>query len=263
MYYGGVDSGSLATKAVIINEDSKIVGSAVLYTGPNVKVSGEKALEEALKDAGVERSDLTYSISTGYGRKRLESNEQVTEISCHARGAVYFFPNTRTILDIGGQDTKAIRVNERGDVDNFAMNDKCAAGTGRFLEVMARAMEVDLEEMGPLSLQSENPQKISSFCTVFGESEVISLVANEKKPVDIISGLHESIAQRAVGMLKRVGIEDEVTLTGGVAKNIGMVKSIEDALGKKLNVCEESQILGALGAALIARERAARQKVES
>lgn len=255
-FFCGVDIGSVATKAVVVDETGLLVGHAAVYTGANSRDAGTRAKMEAAHNAGITPADIAMTVTTGYGRKRLESDGQVTEITCHARGALAYFPRTRTVLDVGGQDTKAIRIGSKGEVENFAMNDKCAAGTGRFLEVMARALEVDLEQMGPLSLESASPVKISSFCTVFGESEVISHVANGNEVKDIIRGLHESIAQRVVGLLKRVGIEQEVTFTGGVAKNVGMVSAVESILGFKVNICEQAQLLGALGAALIARDRA-------
>ncbi len=260
-YFVGVDIGSLGTKSVIIDEDNNIVGKSIIPTGARVADSYQQGVADAIKSTGLDlnREDLLFTVATGYGRKRAQAvggvDAQVTEITCHAKGACHFFPGTRTILDIGGQDTKGIRITESGDVENFVMNDKCAAGTGRFLEVMARALEVDLDDLGALSMESDQPTEISSFCTVFGESEVISHVANGVEVKNIIHGLHDSISGRAVGILKRVGIESEVTMSGGVSRNIGMRNEIEKKLGQIMNVSEDSQIIGALGAALIARQR--------
>ncbi len=254
-YFAGIDIGSMTTKCVIVDESGEMVATAVVPTGARVSVARDAVIGAAIANAKIERDQLATLIATGYGRKRADADGEVTEITCHARGAVYFFPGTRTILDIGGQDTKAIRVDASGKVGQFAMNDKCAAGTGRFLEVMARALEVDLEDLGPLSLESTSPRKISSFCTVFGESEVVSHVAEGAEVRDIAAGLNESISQRVVGMLKRVGIEPEVTMSGGVSRNLGMRRAIEKLLGLEMNVSEHSQVMGALGAALIGRDR--------
>lgn len=253
--FAGVDIGSMTTKCVLVDADGTFMGSKVVPTGARANVAKEAAIDGAVAEAGVSRDAISYLVATGYGRKRAEANSQVTEITCHARGAVNLFPGTRTILDIGGQDTKAIRVGPDGDVVNFAMNDKCAAGTGRFLEVMARALEVDLADLGPLSMESVAPKRISSFCTVFGESEVISHLAEGAEVKDIAQGLNEAISGRVVGMLRRVGVESEITMSGGVSRNIGMRKSIESLLGCTLNVSEHSQIMGALGAALIGRDQ--------
>lgn len=254
-YFAGIDIGSMTTKCVVVDGSGEMVASAVVPSGARVQVARETAIDAAVAAGGLARSQLLTLIATGYGRKRAAADGEVTEITCHARGAVYFFPGTRTILDIGGQDTKAIRVEENGSVGQFAMNDKCAAGTGRFLEVMARALEVDLEDLGPLSLESTTPRKISSFCTVFGESEVVGHVANGAEVRDIAAGLNESISQRVVGLLKRVGIEPQVTMSGGVSRNLGMRRAIEKLLGLEMNVSEHSQVMGALGAALIGRDR--------
>lgn len=254
-YFAGIDTGSMATKCVLVDSDGALAGSVVVPTGARIAVAKEAALAAALAQVGAARERIAFTVATGYGRKRTDADVEVTEITCHARGAVYLFPGTRTILDIGGQDTKAIRVEANGSVKTFAMNDKCAAGTGRFLEVMARALEVDLDEMGPLSLQSTTPQRISSFCTVFGESEVVSHLANGAEVKDIAQGLNDSISQRVVGMLRRVGIESEVTMSGGVSRNIGMRRTIERLLGFEMNVSEHSQVVGALGAALIGRDK--------
>lgn len=252
-YASGVDVGSTQTKAVIINESGEIVGRALVDTGANVIQAAEKAHEFALEDANIREEEVEYVIGTGYGRYRVTfGNTQVTEISCHARGAVHMFPNTRTVLDMGGQDTKAININSTGEIVDFCMNDKCAAGTGRFLGAASAALDIPLPELGSTALEAERPVRISTTCTVFAESEVLSWLGKGKKIEDILWGVHQSIASRSVGLMRRVGIEEEITFTGGVAKNVGMIKALQDSLETRLNVSEESHFMGALGAALFA-----------
>ncbi len=252
-YAAGVDVGSTQTKAVIINEDGEIVSRALVDTGANVILAAEKAYDQCLKDGNIREEEVEYVIGTGYGRYRVTfGNTQVTEISCHARGAVHMFPDTKTVLDMGGQDTKAISVSDTGEIIDFCMNDKCAAGTGRFLGAASSALEIPLDNLGDTALKAERPVRISTTCTVFAESEVLSWLGKGKKIEDILWGVHQSIASRSVGLLRRVGINDKVTFTGGVAKNIGMIKALEDSIGLKLNVSEESHYMGALGAALFA-----------
>jgi predicted CoA-substrate-specific enzyme activase len=252
-YAVGVDVGSTQTKAIIINEEKEIVGRSLVDTGANVVQAAENAFQVALANNGIQEEEVEYIIGTGYGRYRVTfGNTQVTEISCHGRGAVHMFPNTRTVVDMGGQDTKAIRVSETGEILDFCMNDKCAAGTGRFLGAASAALDIPLDELGPTALQAERPVKISTTCTVFAESEVLSWLGKGKKIEDILLGVHQSIASRSIGLLRRVGIEDEVTFTGGVAKNTGMVQAMEDGMQIDLNVSPESHYMGALGAALFA-----------
>ncbi len=252
-YAAGVDVGSTQTKAVIINEKKEIVGRALIDTGANVTAAAENAYRLALQNSGVMEEEVEYVVGTGYGRYKVTfGNKQVTEISCHGRGAVHMFPGTRTVLDMGGQDSKAIRVNEKGEILDFCMNDKCAAGTGRFLGAAAMALDIPLPELGPTALKATKPVRISTTCTVFAESEVLSWLGKGKKIEDILWGVHVSIASRTIGLLRRVGIEEEITFTGGVAKNIGMIQALEEALGKKLNVSDDSHFMGALGAALFA-----------
>jgi (R)-2-hydroxyacyl-CoA dehydratese activating ATPase len=254
-YSAGVDVGSTQTKAVVINEDRQIVGRALIDTGANVILAAEKAYFKALEDSGIREEEVEYIIGTGYGRYKVTfGNTQVTEISCHARGAVQMFPGTHTVLDMGGQDTKAIRVGPNGEIIDFCMNDKCAAGTGRFLGAAASALDIPLTDLGPTAMQAERPVRISTTCTVFAESEVLSWLGKGKKIEDILMGVHQSIAKRSIGLLRRVGIEDQVTFTGGVAKNEGMIYALEDNMAIKLNVSEESHYMGALGAALYAMD---------
>jgi predicted CoA-substrate-specific enzyme activase len=216
-------------------------------------LAAETAYVEALKDAKVHEEEVEYIIGTGYGRYRVTfGNTQVTEISCHARGAVHMFPDTHTVVDMGGQDTKAIRIDERGEILDFCMNDKCAAGTGRFLGAASAALDIPLDELGPTALQGERPVKISTTCTVFAESEVLSWLGKGKKIEDILLGVHKSIAARSAGLLRRVGVEDEVTFTGGVAKNAAMIATLNERLDLQVNVSDDSHYMGALGAALFA-----------
>ncbi|MCD8132565.1 MAG: acyl-CoA dehydratase activase [Clostridiales bacterium] len=255
MYIMGIDSGSTSTNAVIINEKREIISWAVIRTGARSGESADRILREILSRAQLRRDDLTLIVSTGYGRVSIPfADKNVTEISCHGKGAHFLNPVVRTILDIGGQDSKAIRLNERGDVIDFVMNDKCAAGTGRFLEMMARTLEISIDELGPLSLQSKENVEISSMCSVFAESEVISLIAQNKETADIAHGIHKAIAGKAVSLLKRVGLEKEFMMTGGVAKNPGVIKVLEEQLGASLYIYEQPEIVGALGAALFGLE---------
>lgn len=252
-YTAGVDVGSTQTKAIVIDEERRIVGRSLIDTGANVVIAAEHAFSAALKSAHVPEEEVEYVVGTGYGRYRVTfGNTQVTEISCHGRGAVLMFPRTRTVLDMGGQDTKAIRVQASGEIVDFCMNDKCAAGTGRFLGAASSALNIPLNELGPTALRAERPVKISTTCTVFAESEVLSWLGKGKKCEDIIQGVHQSIAARSIGLLRRVGVEEEITFTGGVARNIGMIEALQKGLNSKLNVSDESHFMGALGAALFA-----------
>jgi predicted CoA-substrate-specific enzyme activase len=252
-YAAGVDVGSTQTKAVLVDESERIVGRALTDTGANVIAAAQQAFATALADAGAREEEVEYVIGTGYGRYKVTfGNAQVTEISCHGRGAVRMFPGTRTVLDMGGQDTKAIRIGEHGEIGDFCMNDKCAAGTGRFLGAASTALEIPLADLGPTALRAERAVKISTTCTVFAESEILSWLGKGRKVEDILLGVHQSIASRSIGLLRRVGIEPEVTFTGGVAKNVGMIKTLESGLGVTLNVSPEAHYMGALGAALFA-----------
>jgi predicted CoA-substrate-specific enzyme activase len=253
----GVDVGSTATKAILLDGNRTILARALLDTGANVVRAAERAFRAALEEARREEWDVGYTIGTGYGRYRVSfGNAQITEISCHARGAAFLFPRTRTILDIGGQDTKAIRVGGSGEVLDFCMNDKCAAGTGRFLAAAADVMELPLDDLGPVSLRAAKVLKITNVCTVFVESEIMSQLAKGSRVEDILAGVHASIAGRSIGLLRRVGLEEEITFTGGVSRNTGMVAALESRLGRRINVSSDSQFIGAIGAALLALERA-------
>jgi len=252
MITAGIDIGSITTKAAVMAE-GQIRGTRVIFTGYNAEQAGTKVYEELLKELGIEKSDIKRVVSTGYGRNSVKfMDKAMTEIICHGAGAHYLNPRARSVIDIGGQDSKAIVLDEKGKVKNFAMNDKCAAGTGRFLEVMARALEVDLDGFGALSLRAGDPSRISSLCTVFAESEVISLISKGEKRENIIAGIHESIAARIAAMANRLRIAPLVVMTGGVAKNIGVVKALERKIGMAVEVSEYAQVNGAIGAALLA-----------
>lgn len=256
MYVMGIDSGSTSTNAVIMDQDKKIKAFSVVRTGAKSGVSAKRVFQDVLEKAGLAREDISWIVSTGYGRVSIEfADENVTEISCHGKGAHYFNPKIRTILDIGGQDSKAIRLNADGEVKDFVMNDKCAAGTGRFLEMIARTLEVSLDDLGSIALTSREKIEITSMCSVFAESEVISLIANNKEKADIADGVCHAIANKASGLLRRVGMEEEYMMTGGVAKNPGVVRAVEEKIGSRLFICEEPEIVGAAGAAVYALEK--------
>jgi predicted CoA-substrate-specific enzyme activase len=257
MYTGGVDVGSTQTKAVIVNERRELVGRSLIATGANVIQAAQEAFQAALDDAVVREAEVAYVIGTGYGRYKVTfGNAQVTEISCHARGAAHMFAGTNTVLDMGGQDTKAIRVRPDGEVIDFCMNDKCAAGTGRFLQAAAFALDIPLGDLGRTALRAQKPVKISTTCTVFAESEVLSWVSKGRHLEDILMGVHRSIAARSIALLTRVGIEAPVTFTGGVARNPAMVAVLNEMLELEMNVSDDSHYMGALGAALFAMDRA-------
>ena len=253
----GVDMGSTATKAVVLQE-GRIVGSMARATGADPERSGEIALKESLDQAALDLEAVGYIVSTGYGRRALElADEAINEINANARGAAWLGSasgTVRTIIDIGGQDSKAIALDADGVIRDFAMNDKCAAGTGKFLEVIADLIEVPLDEMGELSLRATNPVTIGSTCVVFAQSEVVSLIARKKERADIIAGIHRSIASRVVTMARRVGIEEVVVFDGGPAKNSGLRAALEAELGLSVVVPRHPQLVVALGAALVAAD---------
>ncbi|OGQ25246.1 MAG: hypothetical protein A3C54_07275 [Deltaproteobacteria bacterium RIFCSPHIGHO2_02_FULL_60_17] len=257
IYAAGIDVGSTQTKSVIVNDKLEIVARSLIDTGANVTKAGERGFTDALKASGIRREEVVYVVGTGYGRYKVTFGDtQITEISCHAKGASYLFPATRTVIDMGGQDAKGIKVGEGGDVKDFVMNDKCAAGTGRFLAQAAEALALPLDDIGEISLKAKNPVRLTTVCTVFVESDIISYLAQGKKIEDILGGVHSAIAARTISLVRRVGIEAEVTFTGGVSRNTGMVRALEDKLGMKLNVSPDSHFVGALGASLFALERA-------
>ncbi len=256
-YFAGIDSGSTSTDVVILDKDRQIVTGIVLPTGAGAAIGAERALQEALKEAGLERGDIDALVTTGYGRTAIQDGDKsITEITCHARGAHYLDPQVRTVVDIGGQDSKVIRIDENGAVENFVMNDKCAAGTGRFLEMMARTMEMDLDRMSQAGLTYEEDITISSMCTVFAESEVVSLIAQNKATDDIVHGLNKAVATKTAALVKRVGGKEKYMMTGGVSKNRGLVRTLEEKLETTLVISDKAQLCGALGAALFAADMA-------
>ena len=254
-YYAGIDSGSTSTDVVIMDQSGKIITSVILPTGAGAENSAARGLTQALAQAGLERSHLAGVTATGYGRGSINvGDSQVTEISCHARGAHYLFPEVRTVIDIGGQDSKVICLDAGGNVKNFVMNDKCAAGTGRFLDNMARTLEMTLDQMSKKGINYKEDITISSMCTVFAESEVVSLIAKNKSPDDIVHGLNKAVASKTGTLVARAGGTEKYMMTGGVSRNAGLVRALEKELGAKLFISPYAQLCGAIGAALFAME---------
>jgi predicted CoA-substrate-specific enzyme activase len=254
----GVDVGSTQTKAVILSDNGgvNILARALVDTGANVQRAAERAFDKCCQEAGLHTSDVGFVVGTGYGRYKIAfGSTQMTEITCHAKGAAFLCPGTRTVIDMGGQDSKAISVGTSGEVLDFVMNDKCAAGTGRFLENSAEVMGISLDEVGPLSLRAKYPVKMATVCTVFVESDILSYLAQGRTAEDILGGVHLAIAKRTLSLARRLNIEPEITMTGGVARNIGMVRALEEVLGRKMQVSPDAQFIGAVGAALFALEK--------
>ena len=258
----GIDIGSASSKAVLLTDGKTVRAEGVIQSGIGT-ASRERVLAEVLGKAGVSWPDIAYTIATGYGRSSAhEANEQISEITCHAKGVAFEVPTARTVIDIGGQDAKAISLlNERGDVGKFLMNDKCAAGTGRFLENISRALEIPIDKMGEHYFRSTHPAEVSSTCAVFAESEVISLLSDGAALDDVIAGCHYMIAIRSSNLARYVGLVDDIIMTGGVARDPGVVDAIAKTLGRKVKVAPNSQLTGALGAAVIAHARAKRNEV--
>lgn len=258
-YFGGCDVGSTYTKCVIIDENGQIVANTTIRSKINAEISAKEALELTIKQVpGLNQiSDLTYLVGTGYGRNKVpQADENISEISCHAMGVHITNPDVKAIIDIGGQDVKGIQIDSDGTVKTFAMNDKCAAGTGRFFEAMAHAFECSLDEFSSLSLSAKNAIPITAQCTVFAESEVISLVGEGKPRDEIAAGIQQAVAKRCFVMAKKAGATDKITLTGGCAKNIGLKKAIENVLRiKVVELKTDPQLMGALGAAEYARQK--------
>ncbi len=252
MIYAGIDIGSITAKAALI-EGTHVLGTHVILTGYNPLNAGIKVFETLLEKVKIPKADVAAIVSTGYGRASIDfADKSLTEIICHGTGAHFMNPEIRGVIDVGGQDSKAIALDKNGQVENFAMNDKCAAGTGRFLEVMANALEIALDQLGDFSLKADKPSKISSICTVFAESEVISMIAGQEKRENIIAGIHESAAARVAILATRISIEKPVMMTGGVAKNKGLVTALGNRLGLNLVVENLAQENGAVGAAVLA-----------
>jgi predicted CoA-substrate-specific enzyme activase len=254
----GIDVGSAYTKAVLLDDDRQVVGTATTKSGALHDKAAEESLRQALRGAGVNREEIDYIISTGYGRARVPlAQETITELTCHAFGAKTLCPEAEMIIDIGGQDSKVIHVNEDGSVSRFVMNDRCAAGTGRFLELMASVLDLSLVEMGTLALEARNRTNISHVCAVFAESEVISLIALGNERADIAAAIFRAIARRIEPMVRGLGLREKVVMSGGVAKNVGAVWALEERLALRLIIPSEPQIVGAYGAALLALKRLA------
>ena len=258
-YYAGIDVGSITCDAVLINDSGELLASEVVLTGARSRASADAAMAAVLDAAGIRAEQLASLVSTGYGRDRIEGRSgAVTEITCHARGALHLVRETRLLLDVGGQDTKAIAIGPEGRVADFAMNDKCAAGTGRFFEVMARALEIDLDDFGALALSATKRLSLNNVCTVFAESEAVGMVARGESAADIAAAICRAAAERVVALGKRVcftggatELPQPITLSGGVARNIGFVRALEEVLGLPVTVPPDPQVIGALGAALI------------
>ncbi|MBW2206717.1 MAG: 2-hydroxyglutaryl-CoA dehydratase [Deltaproteobacteria bacterium] len=252
-YFAGIDIGSTMTKVVIL--DDEVMASVTGPTGPEQRRLANRVMAEALEGAGLAFEDISYIVSTGYGRLNVPfADKQITEISCHAKGVAHLFPQAKTVIDIGGQDSKGIKIGRNGRPANFIMNDKCAAGSGRFLEVLADALEVEVGELGELSLKGTEPAPISNMCTVWAEQEVVSRLADGISLPDLVAGIHESLANRVVRMVNRMKVEEKVVFTGGVALNMGMVKALSDRLGHEVLVPAEPLLTGALGAALLGKD---------
>lgn len=259
MLVAGVDVGARNISVVIL-QDSDVLSYSIISSGEEGATASRGAVEEALKKTKFKFSDLLSIASTGCGRNSVPfANYQSSEVACQARGAFWLFPSTRTVINLGAESSQAIRLGETGKVDAFVRNDKCAAGSGLFLETMARVLEVPLEQMGELSLKAESCEEVSSICAVFAESEVISHIHREVPKECILAGLHKAVAGRILEILGRVGIKSDVAVTGGVAKNRAIIQELEKKIGLKVTVPPEPQIIGALGAALFAREKAAKK----
>lgn len=255
MFFAGIDIGSTMTKVVIADDRGKIMSSVIGPTGPEHRHLALNVMDETISKAGLVYNDLDFIVATGYGRINVPfADKQITEITCHARGIRALFPTARIIIDIGGQDSKGIKLDSEGKVANFVMNDKCAAGTGRFLEVIAETLGINLTDLGKISLTAKGYVQISNTCTVFAEHEVTSRLAEGAGIPEIVAGLHESIAGRVVNMVRHLGLEKDVVVTGGGAKNIGLVKAIAAKVGFSVLVPPEPFLTGALGAALVGKD---------
>ena len=255
-YFMGIDVGSVTTKSVVI-KDGELLVSHIIPSGANYRIAAQRAMEEVLVKGGLSATEVAYTIATGYGAGNADfADDRVTDISCCARGVNRLFPSVRTVIDIGGQASKAIRVNKEGRATNFVISERCAAGSGRFLQIIARVLQIDIKDSGSLSLKSKNPITYTTGCAVFGESEAVSRVAEGTPKEDILAGVHNALAAKVTNLTDRVGLEEDCAITGGGALDVGLVKRVEEKLGVQLLVPPEPQIIAALGAALLAEERA-------
>ena len=260
MYFAGIDIGSRGSKGAIL-EDGRLVSYTIMETGPESAKTSRMVFDSMAEKIGVTLDDIAFTVATGYGRILVPfADKNISEISCHGYGAHYFTPTAKTILDMGGQDCKAIRIDENGRVENFIMNDKCAGGTGRFLEIIADILDLTIEDIGSVALTSENKLKFNTLCAAFAKSEALGLLRKGVAKGDILAGLHDAIATRAINLLKRVGIVEDFTITGGISKNIGMLDKLKEKMGITPVLAEDPQIAGAVGAALFAQERYAAQQ---
>jgi predicted CoA-substrate-specific enzyme activase len=254
LHFAGVDIGSTMTKVVLTDKAGNLLSFIKGPTGAEHRQLANEVMRQALEEAGLRIGDISYIVATGYGRLNVPFADcQITELSCHARGVSSLFPRARTAIDIGGQDAKCMKI-DNGRLADFVMNDKCAAGTGRFLEVTASALGIRLEDMGDISLKAARKIPISNLCTVFAQQEVVALLSRGEKVENILAGLHDALASRVAALARRLGIEPDLVLTGGVAKNIGMVKAMKESLAYEIFVPEEPLLTGALGAAILAKE---------
>ena len=256
VYVMGIDIGSTTSKGVILKDGKEVVSTYLIHAGTGTKGPGT-VKEELLKDSGLTKEDIAYTVVTGYGRKTYEeADAQLSELSCHAKGSHFLFPEVRTVIDIGGQDAKVMKLDGEGRMTGFLMNDKCAAGTGRFLEVMATILQLDVSQLEEEAAKAEEALKISSTCTVFAESEVISQLANGADIPALVKGICKSVASRVGALAKRTGIEEKVCMSGGVANNGGVRDALAEELGTTIEYSPLAQLTGALGAAIHAYERA-------
>ena len=254
MYFAGVDIGSTMTKVVLMDKSGNLLSTIKGPTGPEHRQLANEVMRQALEQASLQIDNISYIVATGYGRLNVPfADRQITELSCHARGVSSLFPNVRTAIDIGGQDAKCMKI-DNGRLTNFVMNDKCAAGTGRFLEVTAATLGIRLEDMGDISLKATKKIQISNLCTIFAQQEVVALLSRGEKLENILAGLHDALASRIAALARRLGIEPDLVLTGGVAKNTGIVRAMKESLGCEIFVPEEPLLTGALGAAILAKE---------
>jgi predicted CoA-substrate-specific enzyme activase len=254
LYFAGVDIGSTMTKVVLMDKSGNLLSAIKGPTGPEYRQLANEVMRQALEQASLQIDDISYIVATGYGRLNVPfADRQITELSCHARGVSSLFPNVRTAIDIGGQDAKCMKI-DNGRLTNFVMNDKCAAGTGRFLEVTAATLGIRLEDMGDISLKATKKIQLSNLCTIFAQQEVVALLSRGEKLENILAGLHDALANRVAALARRLGIEPDLVLTGGVAKNTGIVRAMKESLGCEIFVPEEPLLTGALGAAILAKE---------